>query len=357
MDSMVKCVEIANRKIGPGQPCFIIAEVGVNHNGDMAIAHELIECAAKAGADSVKFQSYVTEDLVTAEAPKAEYQIETTGKDERQYKMLKELELTHKQQAELKTKCDALGIIYLCTPYEEKSADFLAELCVPAYKVASTDTTNTPFLRYLAKRNIPVILSTGMSTLGEVEEAVSVLQMNGLSEQIVLMHCTSEYPTPFREVNLRAMKTMERAFDCPVGFSDHTEGVGASPWAVALGAHIVEKHFTLDRNLDGPDHRASLEVDELKDLIVEIRNVEEALGDGIKRPTDSEIRNKPRMRKSLVAKRNIAPGEIIRFKDLTSKRPGFGLKPSWIDEIVGKAADRPVKADALITLNDIRWNG
>ena len=353
---MIQPVEIKDFIIGPGNPCFIIAEAGVNHNGDIKLAHELIDEATEAGSDAIKFQSFIAEDVVTLEAQKADYQIETTGKNDGQFAMLKKLELSGEQQAELKAHCDKVNILYLCTPYEEKSADLLESIGVAAYKIASTDTSNIPFLRYLARKDIPVILSTGMSTLGEVEESVNELKLQGLVGKIIILQCTSEYPAPLKDINLRAMKTMELAFGCPVGFSDHTQGIGASPWAVAAGACIIEKHFTLDRNMKGPDHRASIEPNELRELVETIRNVEAALGDGIKRPMPSEIANKPRMQKSLVATRSLAAGETVREADLTCKRPGSGLPPKWIDRVVGKKVSREIDRNSLITLNDINWN-
>lgn len=353
---MIKPVKIKDFMIGPGNPCFIIAEAGVNHNGDMKLAHKLIDAAAKAGADAVKFQSFVTEDLVTPEAQKANYQVETTGQNGGQFAMLKSLELSKDQQKELKSHCDEAGILYLCTPYEVKSADLLEEIGVAAYKIASTDTTNIPFLRYIARKGIPVILSTGMSSLGEVEEAVNELKLHGLNGKIIILQCTSEYPAPGNEINLRAMKTMELAFGCPVGFSDHTPGIGTSPWAVAVGACVIEKHFTLDRNMTGPDHPASIEPNELAELVRTIRDVEAALGDGIKRPMPSELPNKTRMQKSLVTTRSLAAGETIQEADLTCKRPGSGLPPKWFDKVVGKKVSRDIDRNSLITLIDIDWN-
>jgi N,N'-diacetyllegionaminate synthase len=301
---MVKSVKIKNSLIGPGNPCFIIAEAGVNHNGDMILAHKLIDAAVKTGVDAIKFQSFKTEELVTPEAQKARYQVETTGDSGGQFAMLKSLELTVNQQKELKTHCDNAELLYLCTPYEEGSVDLLAEIGVSGYKIASTDVTNIPFLRYIAKKDLPVILSTGMSTLSEVEESVNELKLSGLNGKIIILQCTSEYPAPVKDINLRAMKTIGLALGCPAGFSDHTTGGGASPWAVAAGDCVVEKHFTLDRRQDH-DHHASIEPSELKELINTIRNVEVALGDGITRPMSSEIANKPRMQKSLVATRTI----------------------------------------------------
>ena len=353
---MIKSVKIKNFMIGPGNPCFIIAEAGVNHNGDIKLAHKLIDAAAEAGTDAVKFQSFVAENLVTPQAEKADYQVETTGQNGGQFAMLKKLELSQDQQKELKFHCDETGILYLCTPYEKKSVDLLEEIGVAAYKIASTDTTNIPLLRYLALKNIPVILSTGMSSLGEVEESVNELKSHGLDGNIIILQCTSEYPAPVNEINLRAMKTMELAFGCPVGFSDHTPGIGAGPWAVAAGACIVEKHFTLDRNMEGPDHRASIEPNELKELVRTIHNVEAALGDGIKRPMPSELPNKTRMQKSLVATRSIPAGETIQETDLACKRAGCGLHPKWFDRVIGRKAAKQIQKEETLELNSIIWS-
>lgn len=352
---MINNVQIGKFQIGEGNPCFIIAEAGVNHNGNMKLAHNLIDAAAEAGVDAIKFQSFVTEDFVTPEAQKARYQVETTGQNGGQFAMLKSLELSKDQQKELKTHCDETGILYLCTPYEEKSADLLEEIGVAAYKIASTDTANIPFLRYIARKDIPVILSTGMSFLGEVEESVNELKLHGLDGKIIILQCTSEYPAPIRDVNLLVMKTMELAFGCPVGFSDHTPGIGASPWAVAAGACVIEKHFTLDRNMTGPDHRSSIELKELAELVRTIRNVEAALGDGIKRLTPSEIENKLRMQKSIVATRPLAAGETILETDLTCKRPGSGLPPKWFDRVVGRKAAKKIQKGEILELRSINW--
>lgn len=353
---MIQPVRIGNRLVGPGQPCFVIAEAGVNHNGDIHLAHRLIDAAAEAGADAVKFQSFVTEELITPEVPKASYQVKTTGEPGSQHKMLKALELSADEQAELKAHCEQVGILYLCTPYENTSVDMLDRMGIAAFKIASTDTTNIPVLRHIASKGRPVILSTGMSTLGEVEQAVNTLRAEGLDDKIVILHCTSEYPAPVSEVNLRAILTMQQAFACPVGFSDHTPGMGASPWAVAVGASVIEKHFTLDRNMVGPDHRASLEPDELSTLVRTVRDVQTALGDGIKRPMPSELPNKPLMQKSLVARRSIRAGDTITSDDLTCKRPGSGLAPSWFDRVVGKRAAVDIPKDGVLTLSNVDWS-
>lgn len=353
---MIQPVSINNRLIGHGQPCFIIAEAGVNHNGDMQIARCLIDAAAEAGADAIKFQSFVTEELVTNDAPKANYQVKTTGGPDSQFEMLKALELSAYEQAVLKSYCEERNIIYLCTPYENKSIDMLDQMDVAAFKVASTDTTNIPFLQIIAQKGRPVLLSTGMSTLGEVEQAIETLRTGGLDGKIVVLHCTSEYPAPVSEVNLRAILSMQEAFDCPVGFSDHTPDAIVSSWAVAVGACVIEKHFTLDRNMIGPDHEASIEPDELSILIKNIRNLEVAMGDGVKKVMPSELKNKPLMQKSLVARRNISAGDVIAPDDLICKRPGFGLKPSWFDLVVGKRCTKNISKDEVLTLASIDWS-
>lgn len=352
---MVTPVRLAARLIGPGQPCFVIAEAGVNHDGDMTLAHRLIDAAKAAGADAVKFQSFVTEQLVTAQADKADYQVQTTGTAGGQYEMLKRLELSPAQQADLKAHCDQARILYLCTPYDHQSVEMLDRMGVAAFKISSTDVTNIPLLRDVARRGRPAILSTGMSTMAEVRDAVEALRAGGLGGQVILLHCTSEYPAPIEELNLRAISAMQQAFGCPVGFSDHTAGVGATPWAVVLGACVVEKHFTVDRRMAGPDHRASLEPHELAELVRAVRNVEAALGDGLKRPMPSELRNKPHLQKSLVATRRIPAGERISAGDLACKRPGIGLPPSWFDRVVGQTVAIEIPQDGVLTEASLKW--
>lgn len=353
---MTATIDIAGREIGQGSPCFVIAEAGVNHNGDLAIARQLIDAAKQAGADAVKFQQFESGQIVTGEAKKAAYQVETTGGAGDQLAMLQALELTGEDQASLKQYCDRAGITYLCTPYDPSSADLLDRLDIAAYKVASTDTTNIPFLRLLSTKGRPVILSTGMCDMEEVGDAVDALRNGGLADKICLLHCLSEYPAPFAEMNLRAMNTMARAFACPVGYSDHSPGVGASPWAVALGACVIEKHLTLSRDMTGPDHRASIEPHELAELIGTVRQVEAALGDGIKRAMPSEIGNRSTMRKSLVAKRPIAAGQVISADDLTAKRPASGLAPGWLDQVVGRTAAIDVPADTPLGKDHVTWD-
>lgn len=353
---MIYKLEFSSHVISDDSPCFIIAEAGVNHNGNMDLAHKLINSAKEAGADCVKFQNFFAEDLVTPEAPKAEYQVKNMGKGGGQFEMLKALELSAEQQQELKNHCDEANILYLCTPYENKSVDLLCKIGVSGFKIASTDTTNVPFLRYVAQKGLPVILSTGMCSLGEVESAVDALQGYGLKDKFALLQCTAEYPAPFAEINLRGMLTLKQAFQCPVGFSDHTEGVGASPWAVTLGAKIVEKHFTLDKNLPGPDHRASIEPHEFREYVKTIRNVELALGNGIKAPSDRELINKSKMQKSLVARHNIKKGQVITLEDLACKRPNTGLAPIWIDKIINKKAGRDIACNEIISLEAVHFN-
>lgn len=349
-------VEIGPHLVGPGNPCFIIAEAGVNHNGDMQLARQLIEQAVQCGADAIKFQSFITEALITPRTPKANYQIEATGSADSQYAMLKALELSAQQQAKLQAYCQEIGITYLCTPYDEQSVDWLADMGVAAFKIASTDANNSPFLRYIAKKKRPILLSTGMATLAEIEAANSAILQADPAAQIINLHCTSEYPTPLQEVNLRAIMTLQQAFQKPTGFSDHTVGIDVSTWAAAMGACVIEKHFTLSRNMVGPDHRASIEPQELSALVTAIRALETAQGDGVKRPMPSEYGNKSVMRKSLVARRQIPAGAVITPEDLTCKRPGTGLSPSWFDTVVGQSAITDILIDDMIHLSSIAWD-
>lgn len=347
-------MEIAGRPVGRGHPCLIIAEAGVNHNGDLGRALEMIDRAAEAGADAVKFQSFFADEIVTRSAPKAGYQRQTTDEGESQYEMLRSLELDEAQQAALVEACARRGILFLSTPYDLRSVALLERLGVSAYKIASTDTTNLPFLRAVGRTGRPVLLSTGMCDLGEVEAAVRACRAEG-DAGLALLHCTSEYPAPLAEANLRAIGTLERAFGCPVGFSDHTPGIEAGPWAVAAGACVLEKHFTLDRSLPGPDHAASLEPGELAAAVRAVRALEAALGDGIKRVMPSEAANKPAMQKSLVARRAIAAGETITAESLACKRPATGLPPAFWERVIGRPAARDIAADETLTLGSVRF--
>lgn len=345
---MPESIEIAGHWLERGEPCFIIAEAGVNHNGSVDLAFELADAAARAGADAVKFQTFIAESVIAADAPKAEYQKATTPPDESQLEMVKRLELSFSEFATIKAHCDEVGIIFLSTPFDFQSVDLLSRLEVPAFKISSGDLTNHLLIEYVARQHKPVILSTGMSNLSEVEEAAGVIRNTG-NEQLVLLHCVTNYPAEPGDINLRAMHTMAEAFRVPVGYSDHTTGIEISLAAVALGACIIEKHFTLDRNLPGPDHRASMEPSELRALIQGIRRVEAALGDGRKVPTDSELDTARVARRSLVAAENICAGTRILREMISAKRPGTGLSPAKVSLIVGRTALVDITAGSMLT--------
>lgn len=340
-------IQVANKIIGLGQPVFVIAEAGVNHNGDLKMARALIDVAVEAGADAVKFQTFSADRLVTTDAPKAEYQLQTTADAESQFEMLKRLELSADAHRELQSYCHERGIIFLSTPFDEEAVDLLDELGVPAFKISSGDLTNSTLLEYVASKGKPVIISTGMSELSELIEAVSVLNTAGC-ENPVLLHCVSNYPADPAEINLRAMNTMRSAFDVPVGFSDHTAGIHISLAAVALGACVIEKHFTLDRTLPGPDHRASLEPAELRELVRSIRSVESALGNGRKVPAASEIETAKAARRSLVAARNIPAGATLERDMVAMRRPGTGIPPAMLGTLLGRRAGRDIAAGTLL---------
>jgi N,N'-diacetyllegionaminate synthase len=328
---------------------FIIAEAGVNHNGDIELAKQLIDAAAEAGADLVKFQTFNADRLVTRTAQKADYQNKSTDSKESQHEMLRRLELTAEMHIELIEHCATRNIGFFSTGFDIESIDLLVSLGQDHFKVPSGEITNLPYLRHIGRLGKAVILSTGMATMGEIEAAIEVLEQAGTArENITVLHCTTEYPTPMAEVNLRAMQSIHIAFGVKIGYSDHTSGIEVAIAAVALGARVIEKHFTLDRNLPGPDHKASLEPQELKAMVTAIRNIEIALGDGIKRLTPSEARNKPVARKSLVASQTIKAGEIFSEQNITSKRPGTGISPMRWDEIIGRTALRDFAADELI---------
>ncbi len=330
---------------------LIIAEAGVNHNGDMSLAHQLIDVAAEAGADMVKFQTFSADRLVTADARKAEYQTRAQGDGESQHAMLRRLELTRDMHVALIAHCKSRGIQFFSSGFDAKSVDLLAELGLNRFKIPSGEITNLRYLRHVGRYGKPVILSSGMATLGEIEAALDVLEGAGTPrERVTVLHCNTEYPTPMPDVNLRAMLTIRDAFGVAVGYSDHTLGTEVAVAATALGASVIEKHFTVARDLSGPDHKASLEPFELKAMIAAIRNVEQALGDGIKRPSASEAKNKSIARKSLVAACQIRAGEIFSDSNLTAKRPGNGLSPMRWDEVVGRAAPRNFAPDELIEL-------
>ncbi|MBN2735014.1 MAG: N-acetylneuraminate synthase [Methanomicrobiaceae archaeon] len=338
--------------MGEGEKCFIIAEAGVNHNGNLNLAKQLVDVAAESGADAVKFQTFRAESLASKNAEKADYQIESTSEDESQYYMLKKLELSYQDFRRLSDYTKEKNLIFLSTPFDEESASFLEEIGIPAYKISSGEITNLPLLKLIAKNRKPVILSTGMSTLCEVEKAVVTLKKNG-SENIVILHCTTSYPAAFESVNLSAMNTMKYSFRLPVGYSDHTIGVTIPIAAAAMGAAVIEKHFTLDKSLLGPDHKASLDPSELKEMIQAIRNVEKAIGTGIKKRTEEEKKIILVARKSIVAGRDIHKGEVVREKDLKLKRPGNGIPPEYLNEIAGKKAQRNLIYDEQIKWEDI----
>lgn len=321
-------------KIGADRPCFIIAEAGVNHNGDPALAFQLVDAACKTKVDAVKFQTFKAEKLVTKKAS--------------QYAMLKGLELSYAAFREIKVYCEKRDILFLSTPFDEESADFLEELGVKIFKIPSGELTNLPFLSYVASKKKPMIVSTGMATMEEVRDAVQAIQQAG-NKQLILLHCVSSYPTDPRDANLKAMATMQRELQIPVGFSDHTMGIEVALAAVALGAKVIEKHFTLDRNLPGPDHQASLEPLELKALVEGIRKVEKALGHGRKEPVLSELEVAKVARKSLISKKNISKGTVIQKEWIEIKRPGTGLKPEFINEVIGLKAKKDIRAGEVLT--------
>lgn len=338
---------IGVRVIGEEAPVFIVAEAGVNHNGDLALARQLVDVAAEAGADAVKFQTFRSEALVSRNAPKAAYQREAGGAGGDQLEMLARLELTLDQHAELREHCTTRGILFFSTPFDEASADALEALGVPLFKLPSGEIINHPFLRHVATKGKPIILSTGMSTLAEVAAAVSAIRAAG-DPPLALLHCLSAYPAPAAEMNLRAIDTLRGRFGCPVGLSDHTLGLEVAVAAVARGATIVEKHFTLDKGLPGPDHRASLDPGELQALVSAIRTVEAALGDGEKRPMPSELDTRRVARKSLVAVRPIRAGEQLTADLVAIKRPGTGIPPGDLPRVLGRTVRRDLAADEVI---------
>ncbi|MBT3802560.1 MAG: N-acetylneuraminate synthase [Bacteroidetes bacterium] len=327
----------------------IIAEAGVNHNGSMESAKRLIDVAAKVGADYIKFQTFKAETLVTQSAEKAEYQKRLTGADETQFEMIKNLELDRAAHEELIDYCKTKAIKFLSTAFDHDSIELLAKLDIPLYKIPSGEITNLPYLRHIGKMEKPIIMSTGMSTLDEVHNALNILIESGAEkEQITILHCNTEYPTPMKDVNLKAMLTIKDELGVNIGYSDHTLGIEVPIAAVAMGATVIEKHFTLDRTLPGPDHAASLEPNELKDMVNAIRNIEKAMGNGIKKPSPSEIKNMPITRKSIVAKKIIIKGEKFTEENLIVKRPGTGISPMDWENVVGSLANRSYEMDDLI---------
>jgi N,N'-diacetyllegionaminate synthase len=340
--------EIAQRRIGPGQPCFVIAEAGVNHNGSIELARQLVDVAVSAGADAVKFQTFTAEDLVTETAAKAEYQERASGSDESQYQMLKRLELSREAHLELAAYCRERGMLFLSTPFDEGSVGLLEEMDVAAYKISSGDLTNLPFLAHIARKGRPMIVSTGMGTLAEVGDAVQAVHAAG-APPLALLQCVSCYPAEPRTVNLRAMQTMAEAYGVPVGFSDHTLGLEIALASVAAGACILEKHLTLDCALPGPDHQASLDPEAFHTLMRGIRLIDAALGDGRKQPLPEEANTARVARKSVVTASEIAAGESLTTASLAIKRPGHGFAPAQLPSLVGRIAREKIPAGTVLT--------
>lgn len=344
---MVEAIQIAGRRIGPGSACFIIAEAGVNHNGDPDLAKRLVDVAVAAGADAVKFQTFNAERLVSPGAATAAYQAQSTG-ERSQLELLRRLELSPSAHRQLREYCQARSIMFLSTPFDEESADLLETLGVPAFKVSSGDLTNTPLLAHIARKGKPVLLSTGMSTLDEVQTAVQTIRNAG-GRQLVLLHCVSRYPAEPHEANLRAMQTLAQQCQVPVGYSDHTLGIDVALAAVALGACIIEKHLTLDRQLPGPDHHMSLDPGAFRSLVQGIRIVELSLGHGRKEPSSAEAEISAAARRSLVTIRPIAKGSQLTADAIAIKRPGTGLSPASLPQVVGRVAARDIAAGTLLS--------
>jgi N,N'-diacetyllegionaminate synthase len=330
---------------------FIIAEAGVNHNGSLELAKKMVDVAKECKVDAIKFQTFTGEKVISKFAPKAEYQKQTTGKEESQLEMVKKLELDEKSHQELLQYCKNQEVMFLSTPFDLDSVDLLSNLGLEIFKIPSGEITNLPYLRKIAKLNKKIIMSTGMAKLGEIENAVDILVKGGtLREKITLLHCNTEYPTPYQDVNLKAMLTIGEALKLNIGYSDHTLGIEIPVAAVAMGATVIEKHFTLDKNMEGPDHKASLNPEELKNMVVAIRNVEAAMGSGLKTPSPSEAKNMVIARKSIIAACNIKKGDVFSEETLTVKRPGNGISPLLWDEVIGKVAIRDFNEDELIEL-------
>ncbi len=346
-------IQFGHRPGGADPSALVIAEAGVNHNGDPELARRLVVEAASSGANAVKFQTFKAERLASAIAPKAEYQLRNTSTEESQLEMLRRLELSPDMHRDLMTRCQDRGLLFLSSPFDEQSADLLDDLGVECFKIPSGEITNPSLLRHVARKGKPIILSTGMATLGEVEQAILVIEHTG-NRDLALLHCVSNYPADPADINLRAMATMRAAFGVPVGYSDHSTGIEIPLAAVALGATIIEKHFTIDRNLPGPDHKASLEPEELTAMVRGIRKVEQALGNGRKAAAPSEADTAAVARKSLVAARDIPAGTVLTEEMIAILRPGTGLPPSMHSSLVGRTAAATIKAGSLLSLELLR---
>ena len=347
-------IKLQNHIIAHNQPCFIIAEAGVNHNGDTELAKQLIDVAKDAGADAVKFQTFITDEIILRDAPKANYHIETTGDDKTQtwYELLKSQELNREQHIELIEYCKSINIMFLSTPYDWRSVDLLDELDVQLFKIASTDANNIPFLRYMAKKGRPMILSTAMSNLDEINNSVQLIKSEGVDDLVVLQ-CTGSYPAPADQANITAMRQIADTCDVAVGYSDHVPGYNAAIASIALGACVYEKHFTISRDLPGPDHRTSLEPNELKELIAAIRQTESALGNGDKSVMSCEEANRNKLRKFIVAREEIKRGDKFSNHNLTTKRTGgIGMKPTEWDNLLDEKAQKNFKKDQPIIIGD-----
>ncbi len=344
-----KLLNIQDKIISQTSPTFIIAEAGVNHDGDMNVAKKLIDLASQSGADAVKFQTFKTEDLILGDVIKAPYQQKTTNSDESQFDMLKKLEITKEQNLELKKYCEEKNIIFLTTSFDETSLDEIDILDLPAYKIASTDTTNLPFLKKVAQKGKPIFLSTGMSYLSEVKLALETIYE--FNKDVVLLQCTANYPIQNNEANLEVINTYKKEFDILVGYSDHSVGIGAAPFAIPMGAKVVEKHFTLDKTLKGPDHKASLTPEELIDFVKLVKKVDSFMGSSIKEPNISEINTRKSLQKCLVAKKSISKGEEFTQENIIAKRTGgFGISPIRYMEIIGRKATKKYQKDEILSL-------
>lgn len=348
-------IEIEQRSVGNGEPCFIIAEAGVNHNGDVDIALELVRKASEIGVDCIKFQTFKAASVITKGAPKAQYQIEVTNPNESQFEMLKKLELKHEDYLKILEECKKRKIIFLSTPYNEDDADFLNNLGVGAFKIASGQIVEHSFLEYVAKFGKPMILSTGMSTLAEVYEAVATIRNTG-NQQIVVLQCTTNYPSRNEDANILAMKSMGLSLDVIIGYSDHIEENYACYASVSLGAKVIEKHFTLDRSMEGPDHKASLNVLQFQTLVEGVRKTEISLGKPVKTPSASEIRNIAGMRRSIVLKEGLKEGEILKEENMVFKRPATGISPVRKKDLIGKKAVTSIESDVPLSEKMIKWD-
>jgi N,N'-diacetyllegionaminate synthase len=338
--------------VTPESPCFIIAEAGVNHNGDLALARQLVLAAKDAGADAVKFQTFQAKHLVTADAPQADYQARNSGKTESQFDMLKRLELPLEAFAELSDYCQELGIMFMSTAFDEESANFLAELGMSIFKIPSGELTNIPLLQHIARFGKPMIVSTGMGTIEEIRQAVEAIQAVGNAD-ITVLHCVTDYPTPPEQVNLRAMHVIRSALGVPIGYSDHSMGIETSVIAVAAGAKVIEKHFTLDCNLPGPDHKASIEPKDLGGMVKGIRRVEVLLGSGKKQPNEAELAVAKIVRRSVVAAHDLKAGDTITSDMVLLRRPGTGIEPARLREVIGMKMACDVKAGVLLSWDDL----